>query len=814
MHRNQRGDKDYRTYLAREAFLLLISAYVILIGGGFAALVDFRLQAFSTILVVLVLGGWMIVRIIRKDGLPASGIDWAILLFLLSQFVATAYSEDPRRSLDHAVLWLVYVFVFYFALDLLRRGWPQDLFVKSLLIGGAVVLVFAGVDLGQLYLQWRRLIDGLELYPGFQQRLSTMLGDPNLLAAFANLSTPLAIAGFFLAKSKAARAELVAYIGLSLVILIFTDSRGGLLGLGTSLLTFAFLWILLVSVPARGTARKWTRWFWERKILLLGVVVALIASVAFIAWQVLSFEGSTTHAPVSEARDIYWEAAIDALQADPITGAGPGMYPVHLMNIWSTPPARPYLHAHSFPFQVAAESGLMGLAALASLVFAILRRTWSAWRLLDDEKRAWWVAAAAALAGLSAHSIVDDFFPFPVVGVIAFVYLAFVMSPEPKGGKTPNIGPLLLAAPGLAAAALSIYSLNAYSHADRAVALGSLGDWEAAAAEMKIAANADPRMALYWLQAGYASGRAAEDNPEHLDDAIQAYVEGIGMEPQYGLNYANLSVLYWLEAYREQALEQMRIATSLAPDSWLFSLNQGLIEEELGLNSSAQLSLQRSILLNPEINGANLWSTTSTRETAYLDIELASESEDARGNTAALVGEAREAISQSDFDEARSLLEQAHSINDQDVKIYVALGELALAQGELDQAETYAEAALWILTTNNQSKAEAILLAAEISVAKGERDKAFQRYKTAYDAILASTSYGWGSYGWSPYAWTVFQRAAFPEDVLPQLARADITLEIAQRLMPLADLYESAGELDKAQEIRDSLQVYMPLLSP
>jgi len=813
-HSKMKAGQSNWAYLAQEAFLLLMFAYVFLLGGGFSALVDFKLQAFSTALAIIVLGGWLFLRIFGKQGLPASAIDWALVLFLLSQVIATAFSEDPRRSLDHLALWLAYVFGFYFVLDLLGRGWRQNLFVKSILIMGAVVLVFAAVDLRQLYLEWRRLITGLEFYPGFQQRLSTILGDPNLLAALVNLLIPLALASFFVLKSKVAKGSLAVYLGLSLVILVFTDSRGGLLGLGTSLLVFSVLWILLVSESAKETARSLARWLWGRKFLLLGVIAALITAITFVAWLFLSFEGSTTHAPVAEARDIFWDAAIDAVKADPLTGAGPGMYPIYLMKIWSIPPARPFLHAHSFPFQVAAESGLVGVVALAVLIFIVVRRARNAWRGLDSEKRAWWVAATAALAGLGAHSIVDDFFPFPAIGLTAFVYLAFVMSPESGEGKSRNLSPWLIVSPGLAAAVFGIYSLNAYSHADRAVSLGSQGDWQAAASEMRAAANADPRMAFYWLQAGYAYGRAALDNPDTYDEAIAIYERGASLEPHYSLNQANLSALLWIVQQKEQALQHVRIATSAAPDSWLIWLNQGLMEEELGLQQRAVTSLQRSILRNPEIQGSNLWSTTPIRQAASQDLDLVRPSEESRQSTVALVREAREAIAAKNFGEARSLLGQAYSVNDQDGKVYVGFGELALLQGDLERAENYAEIALWIQATNNQSKVEAILLSAEISMAKGESDQAFQRYKAAYDAILAATSYGWGSYGWSPYAWFVFQRKAFPEDVLPQLVRADITLEIAQRLMPLADLYESAGELDKAQEIRDSLQVYMRLPSP
>jgi tetratricopeptide (TPR) repeat protein len=175
-----------------------------------------------------------------------------------------------------------------------------------------------------------------------------------------------------------------------------------------------------------------------------------------------------------------------------------------------------------------------------------------------------------------------------------------------------------------------------------------------------------------------------------------------------------------------------------------------------------------------------------------------------------IVSQARELVRTLDFDAAHSLFAEAHSLYDQEVMLYVGLAELALGKGDLELAEKYVQIALWIPATNNQSKAEAILLGAEISQASDDNEEALRRYEIAYKAIIADTSYGWGSYGWSPYAWFVFQRLAFPEDVLPQLARADISMDVAKRLLPLIDLYEGVGKTQKADEVSETLSQYPP----
>src|SRR3990172_9141245 len=359
-----------RLYLLREAALLLAFAYVVLLGGGFPALIDIRLQTFSMVLGAAVFGGWLLQRVISKARLPSSGLELALLLFIGSQFIAVIFSEDIRGSIPYSITWLVSGLALYLVLDLLRAGWPAELFEKCLLIAGSISMGFALFQWAGLYFSWRETVAGLEFAPSFQQRISGILGDPNLLAAFTNLLVPLAAARA-LVSGMASRIFLFALALVGLIVVLLTDSRGGLLGLGMGMVILGALWVSIVSENARRQALRVWGFLLARKTLLLLLSVAALAALAVVAWRQLGFQGDATHAPALTARNIYWQAAVNAVVTDPLTGVGPGFYPVELMQIWSSPPARPYLHAHSVPFQVAAESGLLGLAAFVFLAAAI-----------------------------------------------------------------------------------------------------------------------------------------------------------------------------------------------------------------------------------------------------------------------------------------------------------------------------------------------------------------------------------------------------------------------------------------------------------
>src|SRR3972149_2179016 len=205
----------------------------------------------------------------------------------------------------------------------------------------------------------------------------------------------------------------------------------------------------------------------------------------------------------------------------------------------------------------------------------------------------------------------------------------------------------------------------------------------------------------------------------------------------------------------------MRIATRLAPNAWLFWLNQGLYEESLGDDEDRLDSYQQSLALKPDIAGAQFWTESELRQASLEELVAAPPggTERAQASVAAKAG--RESIIAGDLASARRLLSQAYKLNDQEVGVYIGLAELGLWEGDFDLVVQYVHAALLIQVTIDQAKTEGVLVAAQSDLAAEDTPLALHRYEIAYNAILTDASYGWGSVGWSPYAWFVFQRRAF-----------------------------------------------------
>ena len=140
-------------YLVKESALILGLSYALWLGGTYNGLVFRSFRSVSLVGLVVVGALWLIPG--RRSGHPAAAsLRLPLLALLLAFGLAAALSSDPRRSLIS--LWMVglAVWVFWLVSDLLAAGWPAELWVKSLLVAGSVVVVMGVVVIGRWYLSW------------------------------------------------------------------------------------------------------------------------------------------------------------------------------------------------------------------------------------------------------------------------------------------------------------------------------------------------------------------------------------------------------------------------------------------------------------------------------------------------------------------------------------------------------------------------------------------------------------------------------------------------------------------------------------
>jgi O-antigen ligase len=740
--------------------------------------INFRIQAANFVLGLLVVGGWLLVSLIKKRSITRSGIERGLLFFFATQLVAVVFSLDPRRSLALFEIFAIYAFVFYRVLSWLREGWPEELIEKTFLIVGAILVSFALVDILREYLAWRDIVSGLPYPPSFERRIYSVLGDANLLACFVNFSVPIAAIRIYLSKKFFPKALLGLLVGGALVIQYFASSRGGMLALATELGIMAVLWVALISDWARNKILSVWTWLRSQPVVLGGGIVLLALPVIYVVTKALQFEGSATHAPIMSSRSDFWGAALEAFKSSPLVGIGPGIYPATLMEYISTPPFRPFLHAHSVPFTFLAESGLLGIVGLLGLVGVVVKVAYQKLADLEMEDRVRWSGICALFGGFAVHMLVDNFVYYFAVGITLTVFLAIWLNlGEGRSKEVRAFKPIWLFLSAVLVGGFSLYSLYGNYLQERGIDAAQSGNWAEAQNNFFKASVVDPFFAFYRLEEGYAWSVLFEEAPSSraAGNAIMSFKKGIEFEPSYSLNHANLAALAWEAGETDLAIEQILEATSLAREGIIYWGTLKMYAEELG-----------------EQDLVHMADEALTGLSAVDEFQV-------------LLDEIRQKINSGDIASAQDRLVSLWQDYNQEPQTYLGFAELAIAQGDLDLAEKYLQAGLWVQAASNDQKIEILITLADVKLAQGEKAEAQDIYQGAFEALTDTTINGWGSRGFAPYSWFVFQRRGLPVDMVPQLPRPDLTSELMGRFVLLLELYQENGEVEKAAQLANYL---------
>lgn len=258
-------------------------------------------------------------------------------------------------------------------------------------LGGADVLHIAGAT------------DAYRLFGPFT--------DPNSFARILLLAIPIAI--YELAHAPSHPGRVLAGLALSCVLtaLIFTYSRGALIGL---LVTFA-----AVAIRLR---KRWR--------LLLGLVVFSALTIAAFApetlWDRLGaavglVAGAGTNLRVGDEsignRLDEMLIALRMFAENPIIGVGLGNY-AELFQQYAIDATAIFRHedrqAHSRFLEIAAEQGMIGLLAFAGLLWVSMRGLWAAAHnpaLADADRDLAYAIGLAVASYLTASIFLHDDYP-------------------------------------------------------------------------------------------------------------------------------------------------------------------------------------------------------------------------------------------------------------------------------------------------------------------------------------------------------------------------------------------------------------------
>jgi O-antigen ligase len=322
----------------------------------------------------------------------------APLLFLGLTLASSMQAIEPAQSINSIVILCAAVLTFYVALQL--SGDPGDR--MTILSGVLVGLLIAGLQgtvqqvlgLGGPY--------GVSVGGGREVlRVQGSFDHPNFYSVYLIALIPLA-AAIALSRGVPTRLRRLAGVAVALALtgLVFSYSRGAIIGLVVG----ALAWVFLLR-PGRVT--------------LLATVLAVLTVVAAPASLKARFDPGTARDDAG-LREALWQAAYDMGKREPLLGVGPNNFSVayeRLVNRRGDAEERPLLDqgegfvlpssGHNVYLNTLAEQGVLGLLGLLVLAAAVVPLLYAGRRASDPLGRAICGGVGAGAAAWAVRGMFD-----------------------------------------------------------------------------------------------------------------------------------------------------------------------------------------------------------------------------------------------------------------------------------------------------------------------------------------------------------------------------------------------------------------------
>ena len=567
--------------MANQTARALLRLYIVFVylyalspfGATFNGIInpDSQRLTFGIMLVSLLI--WCCARRIGSWSWHQSALDIALPLWALA--LLASFAANPSTSHRSLIgLWYVFLYAGAFIVlcdSLSNRPSIAKTLVDGLLSAGLILLFFS---LLQMWMtgQWMQPV--------------SVIGNPNALGTVLIVLLAFVLGRASAAKTSIRRTGYVIYALLIIANLLATLSRGAWLGMIAAIVSFIILLLLHLGILSWTSLRE--RWHAlpaaKRKLLLGGALVAAITFTLLIALIANSF---AIHERRAQLRLEIWQSALQQFREKPLTGQGLFTFGFHHARIVSSPPSLPYSHAHSLPLNIAAELGMLGLAALAVTVRRLYQSCRFAWSNPPLDDRILLISAISALVGFALHHLVDTTAMMPAVVLVGMHALIIVVAPARQAAVKPGrrsqlytVGIISLWIIVLASGWKSSETNRAYVQALRVSGVAadwpssqeSDPDYRAVNALISAAIEQNPNMPVYYQQRALLWGLLAADGDRSaLEQAIADLVHFLDMEPHHAPSWRNLAALYLQAGDKENAELSLERNRALAPESDLFA---------------------------------------------------------------------------------------------------------------------------------------------------------------------------------------------------------------------------------------------------
>jgi putative inorganic carbon (HCO3(-)) transporter len=339
-------------------------------------------------------------------------VDWPISLLIMMVPVTCWVTAAPDITIPQVLRLLAGIGMYYAIVNWSTSTFRMRWLLRGLWLAGLLLALYAFISV-----QWgntKLYFIPATIYTKFPTLVSDT-ANPNVMAGNLVILLPCAL-GVLLFSGKHLRwfDQGLSILAASVIaiVLILTQSRGGILALGE---------IMILLVVLR----------WKRGWILLAGAVVLVGAVVLFFGPATILDVILTNATLGgiDGRLEVWSRAVYMIQDFPFTGVGMGsygrtadlLYPFFLYASGTTS------HAHNLFLQIAVDLGVPGLVAWLAIWILMVNMALTLYRNFRARQDSWAGSLGAGLLcsqlALVSHGMLDSVTwgmvkPAPLVWVI------------------------------------------------------------------------------------------------------------------------------------------------------------------------------------------------------------------------------------------------------------------------------------------------------------------------------------------------------------------------------------------------------------
>lgn len=399
-------------------------AGLVLSMGGFLSLIDLKIAIFAitfimpflpnSISIVGYLGvGFMyfLRRIFIEKSKSIKGLFAGVIaVYLLVIIIQTITSVDIMGSFRDLALHISALAYLYAVVNTIKTKEDLNAYIM-VLMASVTFIAFLGIIQAFTGVEIKREWLDVENNPDTAVRVFSVFGNPNILAEYLVIFTPLAMGMFWYTKNFKKKTIFAGCVAVILGCLILTMSRGGWIGIAMAALVFCILVdkrLLLLSIPI----------FLVAMFILPPTVINRVLSIGNLS------DSSNAH------RFNIWEISLKVIRDNPIAGVGFGHVPFKQVYESYSRTVNSY-HAHNSFLETIAEIGFAGFLVFMTMLVTFIKYPIDVLvkqvKYIREDKYFKYVGVgvAAGLIGVFTHGLVENILYLPKI-IFSFYTLVTV----------------------------------------------------------------------------------------------------------------------------------------------------------------------------------------------------------------------------------------------------------------------------------------------------------------------------------------------------------------------------------------------------